>query len=293
MRNEGNPLISVCIINYNQGRFFADALNSYLSQTYKELELIVIDDCSTDNSVEVINRLLNEKNIITNFICNKANQGICKNMNLGIAVGKGSYFSVVASDDYFGPKRYEKLMNAAKQADDSYKLFYSNCKMVDEEGKILCNDFFSYCRPNLKNINGDIFYELLNGNFIPAIALLIDKKVFCEVGKFDESLRLEDFDMWLRIARRFKVGFVKDDEVYYRQVGNSWLKTLQKTGPYYKEHFNVVYRHYYYLNMPKRKKIVLILYNYYKSTLKRTKEVDLMMTKRMIAAWFASFINVR
>ncbi|MCC6692111.1 MAG: glycosyltransferase, partial [Chitinophagaceae bacterium] len=62
MRNEGNPLISVCIINYNQGRFFADALNSYLSQTYKELELIVIDDCSTDNSVEVINRLLNEKN---------------------------------------------------------------------------------------------------------------------------------------------------------------------------------------------------------------------------------------
>lgn len=284
MRNEGNPLISVCIINYNQGRFFADALNSYLSQTYKELELIVIDDCSTDNSVEVINRLLNEKNVKANFICNKANQGICKNMNLGIAVSKGSYFSVVASDDYFGPKRYEKLMNAAKQADDSYKLFYSNCKMVDENGEVIENDFINFFRPLLEVKSGNIFPELLKGNFIPAIALLIKKDVFTSVGLFDETLRLEDYDMWLRIAAKYNFLYVEDDEVYYRQLNHSLMRTLEKRNTYYREHFNVLFKHIGNSGKKDAKSLFNQLCNLYKAHLKRNKRINWQMTKKLIMA---------
>ena len=184
MHNGSNPLISVCIINYNQGRFFADALNSYLSQTYSPLELIVIDDCSTDNSVEIINNLLKEKNVKANFIVNPVNWGVCKNMNLAISLSKGKYFSVVASDDYFGPQRYERLINASKKSDENYKLFYSNCNMVDVAGNILESDFIQYFRPGLKSRSGIVFQELLKGNFIPAIALLIKKDVFDSIGLF-------------------------------------------------------------------------------------------------------------
>ncbi len=291
MVNEPNPLISVCIINYNQGRFFADALNSYLSQNYNPLELIVIDDCSTDNSVEIINNLLKEKNVKANFIVNPVNCGICKNMNLAISLSKGKYFSVVASDDYFGPTRYEKLINASKQVDESYKLFYSNCNMVDVAGKLITTNFFNYCRPDLSIKEGDIFHELLKGNFIPSIALLIRKDVFNDVGLFDESLHLEDFDMWLRIANRYKIGYVEDDEVFYRQVNNSWLRILQKRGSnYYKDHFNVLYKHFSFLNHKEKKDVFLMLYNLFKAHIKRNRKIDWGLSKKIIIVFLKTII---
>ena len=288
MVNEPNPLISVCIINYNQGKFFADALNSVLSQTYSPIELIVIDDCSTDNSVEIIESLLKEKNAVANFILNPANQGICKNLNLGISLSKGKYFSVVASDDYFGPTRYEKLINASKQLDESYKLFYSNSNMVDVAGNILESDFIQYFRPGLKSRSGIVFQELLKGNFIPAIALLIKKDVFDSIGLFDESLRLEDYDMWLRIAKKFKFEYVQDDEVYYRQLDNSLMRTLQKGSLYFQEHFNVLYKHIGNLDKNNSKQIVKQLYNLYKANLKRTKSPNLKLTGKLFIAIFKS-----
>ncbi|MBP9135843.1 MAG: glycosyltransferase [Chitinophagales bacterium] len=284
MHNGSNPLISVCIINYNQGRFFADALNSYLSQTYSPLELIVIDDCSTDNSVEIINNLLKEKNVKANFIVNPVNWGICKNMNLAISLSKGKYFSVVASDDYFGPQRYERLINASKKSDENYKLFYSNCKLVDETGRVIENDFINYYRPGLLVREGNVFSELLKGNFIPAIALLIKKEVFGSIGYFDETLKLEDYDMWLRIAKGYKFGYVADNEVYYRQLNNSLMRTLQKGSLYYKEHFNVLYKHIKHIGKDHSKVIIGQLCSLYKANLKRTKRPDWDMTKKLLNA---------
>ena len=126
------------------------------------------------------------------------------------------------------------------------------------------------------------------GNFIPAIALLIKKDVFDSIGLFDESLRLEDYDMWLRIAKKFKFEYVQDDEVYYRQLDNSLMRTLQKGSLYFQEHFNVLYKHIGNLDKNNSKQIVKQLYNLYKANLKRTKSPNLKLTGKLFIAIFKS-----
>lgn len=239
-----HPLVSVCIINYNQGRFFKDCLESFLSQTYKNTELIIIDDCSTDNSADIIKLLLAENNVQAKFIINTENKGICKNINKAIRESRGKYFSVVACDDYYGKHRFEKLVSAAKNLPDDYKVVFSNCNTVDEVGNLISKDFIGEIRPDLKKIpDGRIYFELLQNNFIPAIAMLIKKDVFKKVGLFDESLKLEDYDMWLRIARKYRFKYAEDNEVYYRQVNNSLIKVLSKSHESLKENFYFFAKH--------------------------------------------------
>ncbi len=242
--NFESSLISVCIINFNQGKYFDDCLNSYIFQTYKNLELIIIDDCSTDNSVQIISDLLNTHKLNANFIINKKNKGVCKNINEAIKHSKGKYLSIVASDDFYGKNRYENLINKARNTPDEYKVFFSNCATVTEQKELISKNFINTIKPNFTTIpDGDIYIELIKGNFIPAIAMLIKMEVFDDVGLFDESLQLEDYDMWLRIARKYKFKYVDDDEVFYRQVNNSHIRTLQKKASNVKETFYFFSKH--------------------------------------------------
>ena len=124
-----------------------------------------------------------------------------------------------------------------------------------------------------------------------SIALLIRKDVFNDVGLFDESLHLEDFDMWLRIANRYKIGYVEDDEVFYRQVNNSWLRILQKRGSnYYKDHFNVLYKHFSFLNHKEKKDVFLMLYNLFKAHIKRNRKIDWGLSKKIIIVFLKTII---
>lgn len=274
MYNQGQSLISVCVVNYNQGRFFKDCLNSYLNQTYQNLELIIIDDASTDDSVSIIKHLIEpvSKNVL--FIANNVNQGICKNLNTAIRMAKGEYVSIVASDDYLEYDRFQKMLQALQDSGDEYKVAYSNTKTVDSTKKVLKDDFIRFVRPDIDKIpDGDIFLELIKGNFVPAIGMLIKKEVFFEVGFFDETLKLEDYDMWLRIAARYKFRYV-DSVSYYRQLDNSLMRSLEKRPAFYKEHFMTLYKHVKTKNIAARENILHQLFNLFKAHTKRNKRFD-------------------
>ena len=94
--------------------------------------------------------------------------------------------------------------------------------------------------------------------------------------------------MWLRIAKKFKFEYVQDDEVYYRQLDNSLMRTLQKGSLYFQEHFNVLYKHIGNLDKNNSKQIVKQLYNLYKANLKRTKSPNLKLTGKLFIAIFKS-----
>ena len=99
------PLVSIIALCYNQEEFLCETLESIKAQTYKNLELIIIDDCSTDQSVKKIESWIKANNHNCNFITNKENLGLVKSLNIAVKKCKGKYYSLIACDDIYLPKK--------------------------------------------------------------------------------------------------------------------------------------------------------------------------------------------
>jgi glycosyltransferase involved in cell wall biosynthesis len=220
-------VLTLVIVNYNQGNYFEDCIRSVKEQNLINPQLIVIDDCSTDNSVEQIESLLQQHNIEAHFIKNKVNKGICANLNLALSIAEGNYFSFIASDDWAEKDCYSNMISALNAADDKVAVVYGDCKIVDEKKNLLHQSYLKYYRNDLQiPPQGDIFKELLKGNFIPAMVTMSRTKVLKSVGGFDERLKVEDYDMWLRISRNYLFLYVKEASAYYRILQNSLIRRI-------------------------------------------------------------------
>lgn len=221
------PLLSLVIVNYNQGKYFEDCLRKTTLQTFKDFELIVIDDCSADNSVEMIRSLLKQYSVKANFIVNKKNQGICANLNMALKIAKGKYFSFIASDDWVEERCYEQMVKTFESAGEKVGLVYGDCHIVSEQKELLYPSYIQYFRPDLKQPpSGNVFHQLLNGNFLPAMVTTTRTSVLLQLNGFDESLKVEDFDMFLRIARDYHFLFVPGAGAAYRILPNSLIRRI-------------------------------------------------------------------
>src|SRR6202022_442605 len=99
----GQPLVSTIVLSYNHSRYVLETLESVRAQTYKTTQLIIVDDCSTDNSLLIFEHWLRENNLTCTFIRHKENLGICKSLNEALVVSTGKYVSTIASDDLWLP----------------------------------------------------------------------------------------------------------------------------------------------------------------------------------------------
>jgi len=106
------PLVTVYITNYNYGKYIEKSINSVINQTYKNIEIIIIDDCSNDNSRKKFNKFLNIQNI--KFIFNSKKIGLVKSANKAIKRSKGAYFIRLDADDMFKKSAIEKLIEIVK-----------------------------------------------------------------------------------------------------------------------------------------------------------------------------------
>ena len=220
-------VLTLVIVNYNQGHYFEDCIRSIKQQDLDSTEIIVIDDCSQDGSVQQIESLLQAYNVAANFIKNKVNQGICANLNLALNIAKGKYFSFVASDDWIEKGCYGSMITTFERADDKVAVVYGDCKVVNETKQLLGKSYMKFFRSDL-NVppQGDVFEELLKGNFIPAMITMSRTQLLRNQGGFDEKLKVEDYDMWLRLSKKYHFSFVKDASGYYRVVQNSLIRRL-------------------------------------------------------------------
>lgn len=198
--------VSVLIPCYNHQDFVSQTINSVMNQTFDDFELIVIDDGSKDNSVAIIKKLQNEFKF--RFI-SRTNKGLVPTVNELLSLSAGEYYVIFASDDVMLPKRLERQVKFLESNPD-YAVCHSGTEWIDEQGKFIRTD----CN---RNPSGYVFPELLKGNFISAPSAMIRKSVLDDVGIYDESLQIEDYDMFLRIAHKYPIGYLQEVLVQYRQ----------------------------------------------------------------------------
>ncbi len=216
-----NPLVTIIVLCYNQTRFVVETLESVKAQTYTITELVIVDDCSSDDSVAVIDRWLRENKIPCNFIRHQKNQGICKSLNEALAATSGKYVSTIAADDIWLPDKIERQVALMESQPESVGVLYSDAFQIDESGRPLSGMYIGTHWKLSEMPRGQVLDTLLKFNFVPGLTALIRRRCYDTVGLYDEGLAWEDWDMWLRIAREYSFAYSPIPSAKYRVHNNS------------------------------------------------------------------------
>ncbi len=201
-------LISIIIPNYNKSKWIDNCLNSVINQTYKNIEIVFIDDCSTDNSVEVV-KSINDDRII--LIQNESNKGVSYCRNIGIKSSNGSYISTIDSDDiFFDNRKLELEMNLVNRNNISF----SNIAMIGEKNEV------KVIVGNPNNIKeGNLFNGILNRNIFIPRDFLCHKSAYYKCGFYDESMSLyEDWDLKIRLSMDYNWVYSGIVGIGYRRL---------------------------------------------------------------------------
>jgi len=208
------PLVSVIIPTYNRAGYLSQTLKSVLEQTYRDIEVIVVDDGSTDNTTEVV-ASFNDSRI---RYLKQDHRGLpAIGRNTGLKAASGDYIAFLDDDDLWMPEKIEKQLDYLSKHPE-YTIMYSNAWFIDENG--VQNGLVM--KPKYLK-EGDIFEELIWGSpkfFIPQLTVLMKRKVFENIGFFNEdpSMRfIEDYEYWLRASLRYKIGFIDELLAMYRE----------------------------------------------------------------------------
>ena len=217
--NEQNPLVSIIVITYNSAKYVLETLESARAQTYQNIELIVTDDCSTDNTVEICREWIEENKerfVRTELITVENNTGLPANCNRGIKVSKGEWVKIIAGDDLLMDKCIFNYLDFVSNSEDMQIICANVIKFNNEtEEKTNIQDwkFFS------KNISADEQFKLLlRHNRVLASSVFLKKSLIEEMNGFDEQFKLiEDYPMWLKITLSgMKIHCLKECVVKYR-----------------------------------------------------------------------------
>jgi len=225
-RSENFPLVTAFVGCYNHSRFVEQCLDSVKHQTYPNLQVIIFDDCSKDNSVAVIDTWLKKHRLDWQFIPHKRNIGICASLNEVLRLARGKYISMVAADDVWLSDKTARQVEMMEQLPGDVGVLYSDAFQIDENGEALPQMFVEAHREFVVPPEGFLFDVLLEGNFIPAMTTLIRRECFTKVGTYDEDLCFEDWDMWMRISRTFRFVYDTIPAAKYRIVLSSASRAM-------------------------------------------------------------------
>lgn len=227
-------MVSIICLCYNHAKFIEEALHSVFNQTYKNWELIIINDASTDTSKEIIDKIVKNnsfKDINIQAIHLEKNQGNCAAFNQGFKISKGKYIIDLAADDKFEVDKLEKQVKILQESDKQTGICFTNATLIneeiDEENNKIGNYYFDWYKKYPKD--GLIFKELVRaGGMICSPTMLIKREVLEELGGYDESLSYEDYDFWVRSSRNWKYIFINENLTFYRKMINSHSSTFKK-----------------------------------------------------------------
>ena len=207
------PLVTIGVLSYNYSQYIDDALNSLLTQTFPFIELIIIDDCSTESlTCDKIKSWISANNIQCTFIQNKANLGITRVSNVLVRMAKGKYLDLFATDDIMLPEKIERQVKILEEAGEEYGMCYANAATMDEEGKNT-----GVCNPGMQIFEGDVLRSYVFGN-LPFVtpSSLIRRSVYDKGGLYDERVLIEDYNFWLRLMACYKVKYCDYPCLVYR-----------------------------------------------------------------------------
>ena len=204
--------VSVVIPAYNKAELTVKTVESVLSQTYKNIEIIVVDDGSTDNTKDLLKPYVGKIQYI-----HKDNGGACSARNVGIRKSTGEYICLIDCDDTYLPKKIEKSV-AYLEKHPECGFVHTAAYLVDEKGNIITQHSHKWAHKT-----GWISKYLLFKNFICNSTVVIRKSCFEKVGLFDEEIFTPgDWDMWLRLSENYKVGYISKPLTKY-MVSSSFI----------------------------------------------------------------------
>lgn len=221
------PKVSVCIPNYNQGRFIGAAIQSVLNQTYKDFELIIVDNCSADNSEEVVKSFSDPR---IRFYKNEKNIGMTRNWNRCISLAKGGYICILCADDVYLPHFLEKA-SSILDSNPTVGLVHSACKMIDADGKITGVFWPRNWKKDYIENGRNVLKRTALDNFASFPTVMIRRRCFEILGGFDEDLSYApDWEMWTCIALHYAVAYIAEPLACYRSHGENLTEEFFKTG---------------------------------------------------------------
>ncbi|HEY8936229.1 MAG TPA: glycosyltransferase [Cyclobacteriaceae bacterium] len=225
------PLVSVICLCYNQGRFVTEAIESVIKQTYTNLQIIIVDDASADNSVAEIQKVV-DKNPFIEFIALDKNHGNCKAFNIGWSRAKGDFIIDFACDDIMLPDRIKRQVEFFQALDADYGVIFTDAVYVNEERKFLYNHIENLRHKKLLTHvpQGDVYTELISTYFISSPTMMVRREVLESLHGYDETLAYEDFDFWIRSSRLYKYAFLDEKLTLVRKSNASMSTGWYKPG---------------------------------------------------------------
>lgn len=202
------PLVSIITPLYNSEKFIEETIKSVLNQTYNNWEMLIVDDCSTDSGVEIVEKYQKKDNRIK-LLKNNMNVGVSKTRNKAINLSKGKYIAFLDSDDLWRKNKLEKQIGFMENK--NIMLSYTTYRKINEDGS----------KRGTINVPDKLNYkQLLKGNLMGCLTVVINKNII-ENSKFINS-KQEDYILWLELIKKVDYSYgLKEELADYRVLNNS------------------------------------------------------------------------
>jgi len=221
LKGKNNPAVSVIIPTYNRAHLIGKAIESVLNQTYQDFEIIVVDDCSIDNTKDIARSFQDDRII---YVRHDRNRGGSGTRNTGIEKSRSDLIAFLDNDNMWFKNKLERQVEVLDSLPSDFGAIYCGAflKKGDKETYFPPDEF----RP----VEGNILGDLLERSFIDTSGMLIKREVFQVSGYFLEDLpRYQDWELCIRIAKHFKIKYLKEP-LYYLSITDKSISTDIRAG---------------------------------------------------------------
>jgi len=216
------PLVSVVITAFNCAEFLTAAIDSVLAQTYRDYEIVIVNDGSTDDTDDVVQPYLKDQRL---SYYKKKNGGASSSRNLGIQNSRGDFVAFLDGDDLWEQRKLAEQM-AVFERDPRVGVVFSHIRMISTTGKPIPYE-------NPRCYRGFVLPHLYAYNFVPLSSSIVRRRLFDKCGMFDESLNMGmDYDLWLRLSLLTEFDYVPEVLIGYR-VGQRQLSANTKAREFW------------------------------------------------------------
>lgn len=213
------PTVSVIISTYNRASLLTRALQSVLNQTYRDFEVIIVDDCSTDNTETVIKEYKDSRILYIHL--NQNSGSSAKPRNVGLSKATGKYVALLDSDDEWLPEKLEKQVAKFNDVSEAVGIIYCGATVIHQ-------GYITIQHPILK---GSLWPLMLGECYVGISSTLIRKDCFNKIGEFDENSMCPHYDMWIRLAKHYQFDYIPDTLAIYHytheRFSDDKLKAIQ------------------------------------------------------------------
>lgn len=218
-----NFRVSVIITSYNQKNYLREAIESVLTQTVPCCEIIIVDDCSSDGSPELIMEYADRYSDLIRAFCHPQNLGIPKNRNSALERAQGDYVAILDGDDRFLPFKVERQLQALKETPEA-QVVYSNFYLIDQSGKRM------RVRYKAPQPSGNIFKDVFSGKYGLLRSALINYTALKEVGFMDPHYwNYDGFELMIKLSKKYRFTYIQEPLLEKRVLRESFQHLIDPT----------------------------------------------------------------